>query len=41
MTQIFKLNKPVNVFSFKRKPSTKIIKTKEQLKEENRVEKEA
>ena len=41
MTQIYKLNKPVNVFSFKRKPSTKIFKTKEQLKEEKQIEKDA
>ena len=41
MTQLFKINKPINIFSFKRKPSTKIIKTNEQLKEEKQIEKNA
>ena len=40
MTQLLKINKPVNVFSFKRKPSNKVIKTKEQIKEENHMEKD-
>ena len=39
MTQIYKVNRPV--ISFKRGPSRKIIKTKNQIKEENRIEKDA
>ena len=41
MTKIIKFNKPFNVFSFKRKPLNKIMKTKNQIKEENRIEKDA
>ena len=41
MTQLLKNNRPVNVFSFYRKPLNKVIKTKEQIKEENCIEKDA
>ena len=41
MTTIFKINRPVKISTFHRKPSTRIIKTKEQLKEEKQNEKQA
>ena len=49
MTQIYKLSRPVNVFGFKRPPSTKLVLSKQQrkqllkqqLKEQNQIEKDA